>query len=126
MANYDMKKIEKIANVESIEALKALAKENGVEMSDEDAKISFDQIKNGVGELNDDELENVAGGLRRSAAAFTSASSNLCLASAISNTSTARLEPALLSSSVNASVAYVISNSATNPCLTQLLSLAEL
>ena len=126
MANFDMKKIEKIANVDSIEALKALAKENGIEMSDEDAKISFDQIKNGVGELKDEELENVAGGLGRSRAVFTSTSSNLCLASAISNTSAARLEPALLSSSVNACLTGVIGSTATNPCLTQLLKLAEI
>ncbi len=51
----------KAKQAKSPEELIALAKENGVELSDENAKIYFARI-NKTGELNDDELDNVAGG----------------------------------------------------------------
>ncbi len=53
--------IEKARKAESVEALIALAKENNIELSKEDAKAYFAQIHK-TGELVDDELENVAGG----------------------------------------------------------------
>ena len=44
------------------EELAALAKENGMEMTEESAKAYFEQLHPTSGELSDDELENVAGG----------------------------------------------------------------
>ena len=46
----------------SPEELLALAKENNVELTEESAKAYFDQLHPQVGELSDDELDNVAGG----------------------------------------------------------------
>ena len=46
----------------SPEELLALAKENNVELTDEEAKAYFDQLHPQTGELSDDELDNVAGG----------------------------------------------------------------
>lgn len=44
------------------ESLLALAKENGIELTGEEAKAYFDQLHPGTGELSDEELDNVAGG----------------------------------------------------------------
>ena len=46
----------------SPEELLAMAKENGIELTEEEAKAYFDQLHPQVGELSDDELDNVAGG----------------------------------------------------------------
>ena len=40
----------------------ALAKENGMELTEESAKAYFEQLNPKTGELSDDELNNVAGG----------------------------------------------------------------
>ena len=40
----------------------ALAKENGIELTEESAKAYFDRLHPQTGELSDDELDNVAGG----------------------------------------------------------------
>ena len=53
--------IEKAKRMESAEALKALAKENGYDMSDEEAEAYFAQMHKS-GELSDEELANVSGG----------------------------------------------------------------
>ena len=53
--------LEKAKQAESAEALKALAKENEYDMSDEEASAYFAQLHKS-GELNDEELENVSGG----------------------------------------------------------------
>ncbi len=53
--------IEKAKQAKSPEELIALAKENGATLSAEEARACFNQI-NKTGELNDDELDNVAGG----------------------------------------------------------------
>ena len=42
--------------------LMSLAKENGIEMTEESAKAYFEQLHPKTGELADDELDNVAGG----------------------------------------------------------------
>ena len=47
---------------ETPEALLTLAKENGIELTDEEAKAYFDRLHPQTGELSDDELDNVAGG----------------------------------------------------------------
>ena len=39
-----------------------LAKENGIELTEESAKAYFNQLNPKTGELSDDELDNVAGG----------------------------------------------------------------
>lgn len=44
------------------EELMALAKENGMELTDETAKTYFAKLHPAAGELPDDELDNVAGG----------------------------------------------------------------
>ena len=46
----------------TVEELLALAKENGAELTEEEAKTYFDQLHLKTGELSDDELDNVAGG----------------------------------------------------------------
>ena len=53
--------IESAKKAKSIEELLTLAKENGFELSEEEAKAYYEQI-NKTGELSDDELNNVAGG----------------------------------------------------------------
>ncbi len=53
--------IQKAKEVKSAEELKALAKENGVELSDEQAADMFSKL-NTSGELADDELDAVVGG----------------------------------------------------------------
>ena len=53
--------LEKARKAESAEALIAMAKENGMNLSEEEAKAYFAQLCK-TGELADDELDNVAGG----------------------------------------------------------------
>ncbi len=53
--------IEKAKQAKSAEELIALAKENGAQITEENAKAYFDKL-NKAGELSDDELDNVAGG----------------------------------------------------------------
>lgn len=47
----------------TVEELLALAKENQVELSEEDAKMYFELLHPKTGELSDDELDNVTGGV---------------------------------------------------------------
>ena len=47
---------------ESPEELVAIAKANGMEITDEEAKAYFAQLHPKASELSDDELDNVAGG----------------------------------------------------------------
>ncbi len=51
----------KAKEAKSAEELLALAKENGLEMTEENAKAYFEQIHK-FGELSDSELDNVSGG----------------------------------------------------------------
>ena len=60
MMNEEM--IIKAKEAKSVEELMALAKENGVELNEEDAKMYFEQLNAKKGELSDDELDAVAGG----------------------------------------------------------------
>ena len=60
MMNEEM--IAKAKEARSVEELIALAKENGVELTEEDAKMYFEQLNAKKGELSDDELDAVAGG----------------------------------------------------------------
>ena len=54
--------ITKAKEAKNPEELMALAKENGVELTEESAKAYFEQLNPKTGELADDELDNVAGG----------------------------------------------------------------
>lgn len=55
--------IAKAKKTATVEELLALAKENQVELSEEDAKMYFELLHPKTGELFDDELDNVAGGV---------------------------------------------------------------
>ncbi len=57
----DNELILKAKQAKNPEELIALAKENGTELTEESAKAYFEQLHK-TGELNDDELDNVAGG----------------------------------------------------------------
>ena len=54
--------IAKAKQAKSPEELMALAKENGIELTEESAQAYFNQLNPKMGELADDELDNVAGG----------------------------------------------------------------
>ena len=54
--------IEKAKSAKTPEELLALAKENGVELTEESAKAYLDLLHPKTGELSDSELDNVAGG----------------------------------------------------------------
>ena len=61
MNNLTPELIAKAKAAKSAEELLALAKENNVELTEEEAKTSFEQL-NANGAVSDDELELVAGG----------------------------------------------------------------
>ena len=61
MAEFDKELLEKAKQANSSEELLALAKENNVELTQEQAVAYFEQM-NKSGVLSDDELDNVAGG----------------------------------------------------------------
>ena len=56
------KLLEKAKDAKNAEELVAIAKENGIELTAEEAKSYFAKLNSKTGELNDDELDNVAGG----------------------------------------------------------------
>lgn len=61
MAILNEELMEKARGAKSAEELLALAKENDVELTEEQANAYFEQM-NKTGELEDDELDSVAGG----------------------------------------------------------------
>ena len=62
MKNFNAEMIEKAKIVKSAEELLELAKANGVEMTADEAATYFAQLNPKSGELDDDELDAVAGG----------------------------------------------------------------
>ena len=66
MTNFNEELLEKAKQTKSVEELLALAKENGMEMTEEQANAYFSQLHPTSGEIADEELENVAGGGCRS------------------------------------------------------------
>ncbi len=54
--------IAKAKQAKTPEELMTLAKENGIELTEESAASYFEQLNPKTGELSDDELDNVAGG----------------------------------------------------------------
>ena len=62
MKNLTPEMIEKTKAAKSVEELLALAKENGVAMSEDEAQMYYAQLNPKSGELSDDDLDAVAGG----------------------------------------------------------------
>ena len=62
MGNFTAEQMEKAKAAKSVEELLVLAKENGVEMTEEEAGAYYAQLHPTSGEMADEELENVAGG----------------------------------------------------------------
>ena len=62
MKNFNVEMIEKAKAAKSAEELLELAKANNVEMTADEAKTYFAQLGPKSGELNDDDLDAVAGG----------------------------------------------------------------
>ena len=62
MKNLKPEMIEKAKAAKSAEELLALAKENNVEMTADEAKTCFAQLNPKSGELDDDDLDAVSGG----------------------------------------------------------------
>ena len=62
MMNFNAEMIAKAKSVNSAEELIALAKENGIDMTEDEAKTYFAQLNPKSGELDDDDLDSVAGG----------------------------------------------------------------
>ena len=62
MKNLTSEMIEKAKTAKSTDELLELAKANGVEITEDDAKTYFAQLNPKYGEIDDDELGNVSGG----------------------------------------------------------------
>ena len=62
MENVKPELIEKAKKAKSAEELRALGRENGMELTEEQANAYYAQFHPTSGEMADDELENVAGG----------------------------------------------------------------
>ena len=62
MINFTPEMIEKAKAAKSAEELLEIAKANGVEMTADEAATYFAQLNPKSGELDDDDLDNVAGG----------------------------------------------------------------
>ena len=62
MSKITPEMIEKAKAVKCAKELVELAKTNGIEMTDEEAKIYYAQLNPKAGELDDDELETISGG----------------------------------------------------------------
>jgi predicted ribosomally synthesized peptide with nif11-like leader len=62
MKNLNPEMIEKAKAAKSAEEILSLAKANGVEMTADEAATYFAQLNPKIGELSDDDLDNVAGG----------------------------------------------------------------
>ena len=56
------KMLEKAKNAKTAEELVAIARENSIELTEEEAKSYFAKLNAKEGELSDDELDNVSGG----------------------------------------------------------------
>ena len=61
---FDSKLLEKAKAAKSVAELLDIAKENNIELSEEQAKTYFAQLSPKNGELSDEELDNVSGGMR--------------------------------------------------------------
>lgn len=75
--NFTNEQIEKAKAAKNVEELLALAKENGMELTEEDAAKYFDEWHK-EGELADDELNNVSGGGCQSNVYISDVDHSLC------------------------------------------------
>ena len=75
MKNFNTEMIEKAKAAKSAEELLEIAKANGVEMTADEAATYFAQLNPKSGELEDDELDAVAGGACQSGSGRTVVSS---------------------------------------------------
>ena len=78
MNNLTPEMIEKAKVAKTAEELLALAKENNVEMTEDEAKTYFAQLNPKSGELDDDDLDNVAGGACQSGSSGRTVVSSGC------------------------------------------------
>ena len=62
MKDFSKELIEKAKQAKSVAELLEIAKENKVELTEEQAKTYFAQLTPKTGELSDDELDHVSGG----------------------------------------------------------------
>ena len=62
MKNLTSEMMEKAKGAKSVEEILDIAKANGVEMTEDEAKSYYAQLNSKVGELNDDDLEKVSAG----------------------------------------------------------------
>ena len=62
MANFSPELLNKAKTTQSPEELLALARENGVNLTAEEAKAYYGQLNPTTGELSDNELDSVSGG----------------------------------------------------------------
>ena len=62
MMNFNAEMIEKAKTAKTPEELLEIAKASGIEMTADEASTYFAQLNPKSGELNDDDLDNVAGG----------------------------------------------------------------
>ena len=63
MKNFNAEMIEKAKAAKSVEELLEIAKANNIEMTADEAKTYFAQLNPKSGELSDDDLDAVAGGV---------------------------------------------------------------
>ena len=79
MINLTPEMIKKAKATKSVEELQALAKESGLEMTNEEATAYYEQLHITTGEMEDDELEDVAGGgCHNKAGDLIVAANNVC------------------------------------------------
>jgi len=71
MKNFTPEQIEQAKQAKSVEALLALAKELDIELTEEEAKLYFEQLNPASGELSDDELDDVSGGACKTSGGHT-------------------------------------------------------
>lgn len=60
--NFNNEELKQAKMAKSAEELIVLAKEKGIELTEEQAQLYFAQLNPQSGEIADDELDNVAGG----------------------------------------------------------------
>ena len=78
MTNFTPEMIEKAKAAKSAEEFLAIAKEAGTEMTAEEASAYFAQLNPKSGELDDDDLDNVAGGACKSSDGGTGPAPDTC------------------------------------------------
>lgn len=75
---FNKELLEKAKEAKNVEELKALAKENEIELTDEQAEAYFEKLNPKSGELADEELDNVSGGCDEEVHSWYSCSNWVC------------------------------------------------